>query len=513
MNLAQLIERNARQLPDHPALSVGQFKHSTWRELAAHVRAIAYNLLHVRRLLPGSCIGIAMSNAPEFWEVLFGAWYAGMIAVPINPKLHGREMEFILSHSGARLCFTTPDIAATVERYAPALAEAGGVICVGHADFRRVKAASIPNHDPIERSPQDNAWLFYTSGTTGRPKGAMLSHRNLLMMILAYLADIEQVVPTDCMVHGAPQSHGSGLYGLVHVARGANTIIPESGGFDPAEIASLMEIYRGMSMFAAPTMVNRLVACDAIASSKLSNLKTVIYGGAPMYGPDIRTALDILGPRLAQIYGQGESPMTITSLSKSQHVDSGDGTLSERLASVGIARTGVEVRVADQDAKSLPPGSVGEVLVRGDVVMSGYWHDTAATATVLRGGWLSTGDLGAFDSNGFLTLLDRSKDLIISGGSNIYPREIEDLLLRHPAISEVSVIGRPHPEWGEEVVAVIVCRDGFTVKAEELDRLCLENIARFKRPKAYEYVHSLPVNSTGKVMKTELRKMLKDRYV
>ncbi len=226
-----------------------------------------------------------------------------------------------------------------------------------------------------------------------------------------------------------------------------------------------------------------------------------------MYAADLHDAMEAFDNRLAQIYGQGESPMTITALSKLHHADRSHPRHAERLASVGLPHSVVEVTIRDEDGRELPAGDVGEVCVRGDVVMSGYWGNPEASARALRGGWLWTGDLGAFDADGFLTLKDRSKDLIVSGGSNIYPREVEEVLLAHPAVAEACVVGRPDREWGEAVVAFVVPRAAAPA-ADELDRFCLEHIARYKRPRNYRFVERLPKNNYGKVLKTELRRML-----
>ena len=263
-------------------------------------------------------------------------------------------------------------------------------------------------------------------------------------------------------------------------------------------------------MFAAPTMLTRLVHAPAVAAADLANLRTIFYGGGPMYVADLERALSLFGPRLYQLYGQGESPMTITGLSQHVHSDAAHPRWRERLGSCGVPRTGVLVKVVDDDDRELPAGEVGEVLTKSDCVMQGYWGNPEATAETLRGGWLHTGDLGSFDEDGFLTLRDRSKDMIISGGSNIYPREIEEVLLRHPDLVEVSVVGRPHREWGEEVVAFVVTRPGAGVAADVLDRLCLAHIARFKRPRHYRFVDALPKNNYGKVLKTELRRELRE---
>jgi acyl-CoA synthetase (AMP-forming)/AMP-acid ligase II len=228
-----------------------------------------------------------------------------------------------------------------------------------------------------------------------------------------------------------------------------------------------------------------------------------------MYVADLKRALQLFGPKLYQLYGQGESPMTITGLDKALHADTAHPRWEERLASTGIARTGVAIKVVDGNGVELSHGEVGEIVTRSDCVMRGYWNNPEATARALRDGWLWTGDLGAIDAEGFLTLKDRSKDMIISGGANIYPREIEEVLLTHPDVVEAAVVGQPHPDWGEVAVAFVVGRREAQVSEADLDRLCLENIARFKRPKAYRFVAALPKNNYGKVLKAELRDVLR----
>ena len=300
------------------------------------------------------------------------------------------------------------------------------------------------------------------------------------------------------------------MYGLPHVAKGAVSVFPASGALEGAELVTLLRQWPGMSFFAAPIMVKRLAADPALAGADLSGLKTIIYGGAPMYLPDLEQALATFGPRLAQIYGQGETPMTITALSTADHAGRDHPRWRARMQGVGFPRTDVEVRVVDGDDREVPPGEAGEVVVRGRVVMAGYWEQPDETAETLRGGWLHTGDVGSFDEDGYLTLHDRSKDLIISGGMNIYPREVEEALMTHPGVRSVAVVGRPDPEWGEAVVAFVVVVDGAEVSVADLDRTCLERIARFKRPKEYHLVEALPTNNYGKVLKRELRGWLRD---
>ena len=506
MNLAHLLARAARAYPDHPAIATGTGAGIAYRDLADRVGCLAAGMTARFGLSPGERIAIVMRNCPEFYEILFAVWHAGLAAVPINAKLHRREFAYMLDHSGARLCFASPDLAETTAPLANEVAGLDTVITTDSRDYTGL-AADMPA--PIrDAAPGDLAWLFYTSGTTGRPKGAMLSHGVLLAMTMGYFADIDALDTEDCIIHAAPLSHGSGLYGLPHFAKGANNIIPESGGFDEDEIFDLIAARPNATFFFAPTMITRLINHRRAAEADTDNLKTIVYGGGPMYVEDSKKALDLFGPKLVQIFGQGEAPMTISYLSKAMHADIHHPRHLARLASAGIERTDVEIRILDADDKPMAVDEVGEIAVRGGVVMPGYWRNPEATAETLRGGWLHSGDLGSLDADGFLTIKGRSKDMIISGGSNIYPREVEDVLLLHDGVVEASVIGRAHPEWGEEVVAYIVTRPDSRVDPAALDRLCIENIARFKRPRAYFTVDSLPKNNYGKVLKTELRERL-----
>jgi acyl-CoA synthetase (AMP-forming)/AMP-acid ligase II len=507
MNLAVWVERHGRRRPDEPALADGERVHATWAEFAARAAGAAGGLGDGLNLAPGDRVAIVMRNRPEYLEALFAIWHAGMVAVPVNNRLHRDEIAFILEQSGSAVVVTDADHAGDVESLVGAVSSLREVVEAPGERWNQLTARSPARR--VDRRPEDPAWLFYTSGTTGRPKGATLTHRNLLLMSLSYFADIDPVMPQDAVLHAAPLSHGSGLYGLPHVAHGAVSVVPKSGGVDGDEIAALLARWTGTTLFAAPTMVKRLVGDRAVATADLAGLKTIIYGGAPMYLADLEDALAVFGPRLAQIYGQGETPMTITALAKADHADRQHPRWRDRMQSVGVPRTDVEVRVVDEVGADLPPGEVGEVVVRGDVVMAGYWQQPEATAEALRGGWLHTGDVGSFDIDGYLTLRDRSKDLIISGGMNIYPREVEEALLRHPGVRAAAVVGRPDPEWGEAVVAYVVAADGAAPpRVEDLDRTCLDHIARFKRPKDYRFVDALPTNNYGKVVKRELRDRL-----
>ena len=497
MNPAVWVARHGRLRPHDPALADGERVHASWATFAARTAAAAAGLRDEFGLSPGDRVAIVMRNRPEYLEAMYAIWHAGLVAVPVNARLHRDEIAYILEHSETAVVVTDPEHADDVGQAA--------AVAPGEQWDRLTASSPAPL---VGREPDDPAWLFYTSGTTGQPKGATLTNRNLLLMTLSYYADIDVLMPQDSILQVAPLSHGAGLYGLPHVAQGAVSVFAQSGDGD--EIAALLQHWPGMSFFAAPTMVKRLAGDATLADADLSNLKTIIYGGAPMYLADLENALERFGPRLAQIYGQGESPMTITALSKADHADRDHPRWRNRMQTVGVARTDTEVRVLDDDDRELPAGEIGEIVVRGDVVMAGYWNQPDATAETLKGGWLHTGDVGSFDDDGYLTLRDRSKDLIISGGMNIYPREVEEVLLQHDGVRAAAVVGGPHPEWGETVVAFVVAADdGAPPPTEELDRACLDRIARYKRPRDYRFIDELPTNNNGKVVKRELLEQLR----
>jgi len=505
VNLVHWLTQAARDRPGAPAIFRGEAPWASHGELARRVAGLARALRGPLGLAAGDRVALVMGNSPEYLEALYAAWWGGLVAVPVNAKLHAKEVRFILRDAGARLAFASAGRGSALDEAVAGLEPAPRVIEVASVEYARLCLGEAAA--PAPASDADLAWLFYTSGTTGRPKGAMLTHGNLARMTRSYFASVDDVAPDGRLLHAAPLSHGSGLYTFTHLAKGAAQVVPESGGFDADEVLALLERHRRVSMFAAPTMVKRLTQAALRSGRSAPGLQTLVYGGGPMYLADIRQAMQVFGNRFAQIYGQGESPMTIAALSKAHHADTLHPRHAERLASVGVAHEGIEIAIRADEGRDLRAGEIGEVCVRGGTVMAGYWNDPAATARALRDGWLWTGDLGSLDADGFLTLKDRSKDLIISGGSNIYPREVEEVLLEHPAVAEASVVGRPDPEWGESVVAFVVAR-GAQPSVEELDRWCLEHIARFKRPKEYRFVEGLPKNNYGKVLKTELRKLL-----
>lgn len=494
MNMALWLERLGRAHPDRPALAQGAHIMALYGEVAEATARRAASLQNRFNIRPGDRVAIIADNHIAYFKAFYAIWHAGACAVPINAKLHGREIAYILEHSGTRLAIVSANLETAVAEFAPAHLERllilNGPEWDGLTTSDPIPVVATDQHDP--------AWLFYTSGTTGRPKGAMLSHGNLAACSFSYAMELNPQGYSGPILHAAPMSHGSGLYMMAHVMGGGINVIPESGHFDADEILNLLPHWPGLSMFAAPTMIKRLISSGVDQGGEFG---TIIWGGAPMYVADSLAAIARFGPVFGQLYGQGESPMTITRLTRDEIARSQDDERLFLLGTAGRAFASMECAILDENDQPVAPGAMGEICARGPAVMLGYWNNEKASAETLRNGWLHTGDVGTLDERGFLTLKDRSKDLVISGGSNIYPREIEEVLLRHPYVREVSVIGRPDAEWGEIVVAYIVGE----ASAAELDALCLAELARFKRPKHYIHIEALPKNNYGKVLKTELR--------
>jgi long-chain acyl-CoA synthetase len=509
MNTAALLSKTAVAYRDRIALRFGD-ERITYGELDEQVARLAGSLLEAG-LTKGERLAIFMRNNPEYLVTIFAAFRAGLCAVPVNAKLHPSELAYILGNA---------ECAALVygEEKAGDVAEATEESSVAHLvrvggdgpgrDFAELIETGDPATQMADVAPDDLAWLFYTSGTTGFPKGAMLSHRNLIAMTMNTLADVYRFEPEDVVLHPAPLSHGCGLYAIATLARGCDNIIYHHGSFDPTEMLQMVETEKVTSIaFLAPTMIVMLL--DAPAQIDTSSLRSVIYGGGPMHVDILREALSRFGKVFIQIYGQGESPMTISYLRREDHaIDD-----PKALASTGIARTDVEIRLVDDDGNDVATGEEGEVAVRGDVVMKGYWNNPEATATSLRGGWLHTGDIGRMDERGRLFLLDRKNDMIISGGTNIYPREVEEALIEHDGVREAVVFGVPDTVWGESVFACVVAAADASPTEAELIEFCRGQLASFKKPKRVEIVDELPKNAYGKVLRRELKEHYRDATI
>jgi len=509
MNVGTLLTKSARTFPDKLAIAHGA-KKLTYAQFNARANRLAH-ALHTLGITQGDNVALLQYNYPQMLEALFACFKAGCGAVPINWRLHPNECAFIIDHSEAKAVVISSEFNASIMETRDRIPKARHLITLAEAqgellDYETLLSAQSDQRTDAEVQPDDLAWLFYTSGTTGLPKGAMLTHRNLLAMTMNFYADIcPGFTPDDVILHAAPLSHGSGLYALPNIGKGATNVILESKSFDAEEAFHSIQDYRVTNLFAAPTMVKLMVDSPAVDRYDHSSLRALNYGGAPMMVEDLKKAMEKLGDCLVQLFGQAESPMTITYLPHRDHVLDGTPEQMKRLASAGFPRTDVEVRVFDADDNELPPGETGEVVTRSDLVMKGYWRNPGATAETLRHGWLHTGDMGYMDEGGYLFLMDRSKDMIITGGENVYPREIEEVLVTHPAVREVAVIGVPDPKWGEAIKAIVSLVPGASATEEELIGFCKDNIASYKKPKSVDFTEELPKNNYGKILKRELR--------
>jgi acyl-CoA synthetase (AMP-forming)/AMP-acid ligase II len=372
-----------------------------------------------------------------------------------------------------------------------------------------------PDAVPFEATVgwDDPLWFFYTSGTTGKPKAGILTHGQMGFVVTNHLADlIPGTRETDVSIAVAPLSHGAGIHALMNVARGAATVLLPSEKMDAELVWQLVERHRVTNLFTVPTIVKVLVEHPAVDSCDHSSLRYVIYAGAPMYRADQRLALQKLGPVLVQYFGLGEVTGNITVLPAHMH-SADDSDPNANIGSCGRPRTGMELAILGADLQHLPTGEVGEICVRGPAVFAGYHGNAEATAKALRGGWFHTGDLGRLDARGLLYITGRESDMYISGGSNVYPRECEELLLTHPGVAEVAVLGVPDRHWGEVGVAVVVRRAGHApeVSADELLAFIDGKLARYRWPRQFFFWDSLPKSGYGKITKKDVRALLLER--
>ena len=507
VNVAQMLLNAARRTPNAPAISQGdvvrtyaEFDERSDR-LGAALRAQGVGF--------GDRVGLFMRNRPELLETMYAAFRIGACVVPMNARFTAEEVAYHLEDSEASA------IVCDDESYAVALTHYDGpskVVVVGEGDigpsvlrYETLLAEATPTGEAVLVQPDDLAWLFYTSGTTGRPKGAMLTHGNLGFVVASWLADLTPMQEGDVTLHAAPLSHGAGFHALAATARGAHHVLPETSQFRPAEILSLLVESKTNNTWMVPTQIVMLADyLEENPGQQLPDLNAIVYGGAPFLEPELRRALSILGPILVQLYAQGEAPMTATVLPAADHARIvAEGT--DQLASAGFARPGMDVRVLDADDQPCAVGEIGEVCIQGPAVMKGYWHREDATQETLRNGWLHTGDLGRVDEQGYIFLMDRAKDMIITGGSNVYAVEVEAVIVPYPGVKEVAVVGITDRKWGEIVTAVLVAEEGHDLDLEALAAHCAASMTAYKCPRRWELVDALPRNAYGKVLKRELR--------
>ncbi len=512
MNLGHIVAQNGRRLAAHPAFVWGDLTLS-WADLDAQVSALAAGL-RARGIGKGDRILVHSKNCDAMFVSMFATFRIGAVWVPTNFRLLPDEVAYLSTSSGAKafLCHGDfPDHAAAVAKAAPAPDftwrigagafgedEVGAVIARHKGE--RVADVAVEHDDPC--------WFFFTSGTTGRSKAAVLTHGQMGFVITNHLCDlVPGTTEADCSLVVAPLSHGAGVHQLMLAARGAASILLPTERFDIDEAWRLIARHRVTSLFTVPTILKMLVEHPAVEQHDHSSLRYVIYAGAPMYREDQKRALATLGSVLVQYFGLGEVTGNITVLPPSLHVAE-DGPQA-RVGSCGYARTAMQVQIQDEAGEEVASGVQGEICVIGPAVFAGYYENPEANAKSFRNGWFRTGDLGHMDEQGFVYITGRASDMYISGGSNIYPREIEEKILTHPAIAEAAVLGVPDAVWGEIGVAVCVARS--PVDENELAGYLAEKIPRYKMPKRFFFFEELPKSGYGKVPKRLVRDELEKR--
>jgi len=511
-NLARLLTQTARRLPDAPALV---WRGQVWNYAALDARvdrfASAMRQLGVQR---GERVLVHSRNSNAMFESMWACWKIGAVWVPTNFHLTPAEVAYLARSSRAVVMLRDvgfSEHAAAVREANPHLRH---VIAVGDADspehdYESLLAIATPPPTDHEEAVgyDDPCWFFYTSGTTGRPKAAVLTHGQMGFVVTNHLADLlPGTTERDASLVVAPLSHGAGIHQLTQVARGAVSVLLSSEKLDAAEAWTLIARHRVTNMFTVPTILTALVRDPAVDRHNHSSLRHVIYAGAPMHRADLQEALAKLGRCLVQYFGLGEVTGNITVLRADQHTP-------DNLGSCGVPRTGMEVAILAEDGTRLPPDTVGEICVRGPAVFAGYFENDAANAKAFAGGWFHTGDLGTLDARGFLTITGRASDMYISGGSNVYPREVEEAALAYPAVAECAVIGLPHPKWGEAGIACVVTHAGMEVEEAALLAHLAGLIARYKQPLRVVVWDALPKSGYGKVPKALIRARLAEQGI
>lgn len=510
LNLAYFLTRAARLYPGRLAIVHGNTT-LDYRTLNQRVGCLAGALLGLG-LQRGDRVGIVAEAEPRAIECLLAPLRAGLVIVPMNPRLHASEYAFMLRKCGAKALLVSKERLPDLLSVRSEFSELRYIVGMDSAavkdvlDYEGLLGGARATPD-VEVSDQDLAWIFFTSGTTGFPKGAMHTHRSLRTMVETQLIESLPVQSNDRLAVLTPMSHAAGLMVFHEIAGGGTHVFPTFRSFRADDFYELVAQQRITKCMLVPTMIQRLLDAPWPTKFDLSSLRTVMYGAAPMYVERLKEAIDRFGQVFVGVFAQGEAPLACTWLPKEDHSLSDKSGL-KRLASVGRESYGVQVRIVGDDDEILPPDATGEIVIRGDLVMTGYWDDPEATHQTLRNGWLHTGDVGHMDDEHYLYITDRLKDMIIKGGTNIYPREIEEVLYRHSKIREATVFGVPHPEWGETVIAAVSLRRGAVAMEDELGEWVASHLSAFKKPSKFHFVDELAKNSYGKIMKREVRRIL-----
>ncbi|WP_255542233.1 acyl-CoA synthetase [Glaciimonas sp. PAMC28666] len=514
MNLGRLLSDVARRFPDEPGVIIGD-DIATWKQINDRVDAVAH-ALHRLGVKKGDRFLVHSRNNLQIFESAWIAFKLGLVWVPTNVRITPPEAAYLGQSSGATVMLYDRGLAHYVDAVRAVSPSLTHVIALcdprsGELDYATL--ATSPSIDAlpfeeVEVEYEDPLWFFYTSGTTGHPKAGTLSHGQMAFVVTNHLADLlPGLSHRSRSLVVAPLSHGAGIHAIVNTARGAASVLPATDKLVPEEAWQLVEKHRIDNLFTVPTIVKILTEDPSVDRYDHSSLQHVIYAGAPMYRADQCYALKKLGKVLVQYYGLGEVTGNITFLPTYMHTDD-DSDPHARVGTCGIPRTGMEIAILDESGQKLTPFETGEICVRGLAVFMGYHNNPGANAKAFKDDWFHTGDIGHVDREGFLFITGRSSDMYISGGSNVYPREIEEALLTHPAVSEVAVLGLPDPKWGESGIAVIVTKGDMTVESAELQAHLEERIAKYKWPRRFVFWQNMPKSAYGKIVKKEIKALL-----
>ncbi|HYC00812.1 MAG TPA: long-chain-fatty-acid--CoA ligase [Candidatus Limnocylindrales bacterium] len=507
MRVHDYLDYHARRRPQAD-FAVDAHQRITYGEARERANRLA-NALIAADLRAGDRIAFLSKNSADYPLVFLGCSKAGVVPVPLNYRLAGPELAYIIGDAGARLLLASAEYVGLLDEIRPELITVERYVAIdapeaaGWEDFRSMVASGSAAEPERWIDEESDVYQMYTSGTTGRPKGAILTHR----AVTAQMAQIEAVFP---MTRGerflvvAPMYHAAAA-ATSFKALSAGAAMNIHADFSPDAVIDALSSQGITRVTLVPAMIQAcLLTVPDVAARDYGSLKVITYGASPIAEQVLRRAMEVFGCDFAQGYGMTETTAVLTYLEPDDH----RRALAEKpelLLSAGRPIPGTHVRIVDENEEEVPRGTIGEIVARGPQMMRGYWNLPEASAETLKDGWLHTGDAGVMDEEGFVYLQDRLKDMIVSGGENVYPREVENVLFEHPAVADAAVLGVPDQKWGEAVKAVVVLRSGATATAEELVEFCRGRLAGYKRPRSVDFVETLPRNPSGKVLKRELR--------
>ena len=501
--LKDLLNGNAERYANKPAF-LGAHRSYTFREVNERINCLNHALvsLGVRK---GDRVGILAYNCPQCFEV-FGLAKAGRIAVPLNFRSVGRELAYLIQNAGLRTLIVEREFVPMIDSIRSDIAEVRNFICLngnvpGMLNYEELISRSSPAEPTEAVQPDDPCIFFYTSGTTGRPKGAVHTHKSILAETHVPFRDLS---PDDVALCVMPFFHVGGAAAHLFPAFAAGATLVTHQKFDETQVLQAIAREKVTYIYLVPAMILRLLEHPSLNQYDLSSLRTVAYTGAPIPIEVLKKGLARLGRVFIQFLGQTET-LNMTVLRKEEHTLEGSPQELKRLESTGKSPNAGELRIVDGQGHDVAIGQVGEIVARSDRMMQGYWQMPQATAETIVDGWLHTGDLARMDEGGYVYIVDRKKDMIISGGENIYSREVEEVLYMHPAVLEAAVIGVPDTKWGEAVKALVVLKPNASISEEDIVEFCKKNLASYKKPRSVEFWESLPKTGSGKIMKNEIR--------